>query len=41
MSNISIKRNVEELSKRLKPTATSPNVVQKKTHIISEAVAVW
>ena len=41
MSNTSVKRNVEELSERLKPIATALDVVQKNTCIISEAVTVW
>ena len=41
MSNISLQRNVEELSKRLKLIATAVDVVQKNTCIISEAVTAW
>ena len=41
VSNISIKKNVEELSKWLKSIATALDAVQKNTCIISEAVTVW
>ena len=41
VSNISLKRNVEELSKQLKSIATTLDVLQKNACIISDAVAVW
>ena len=41
VSNISLKRNLEEISKRLKLIATALDEVQNNACIISEAVTIW